>query len=351
MAVIREPRLAIAQSATAVQPRVVVIGGGTGVYTALLGLKRYTSQLTAIVSMADSGGSTGRLRDEFGHLPPGDLRKALVALASDDEAGLTLRRLFEYRFDRGVGLTGHTFGNLFLTALTEITGSTEQAIHEAAHILNVRGRVVPVTLDHTQLVARTVSGEIIRGETNIDVRTENTDDPIDMVYLDPSAEANPQAVAAIEEADIILLGPGDLYSSIIPNLLVGDVPDAIRRSSAVKVFVCNIMTKHGETDGFRASDFIRQILRYLGEDSELDYVIVNYHQRLPASVRRRYAESKSEPVNIDLTDCYQLVPNMVVRPLTAVGAYVRHDPHLLANAVMEVFEQSRESSEPHASYS
>lgn len=350
MAVNREPRLSIAQPGPE-QPKVVVIGGGTGVYTALLGLKRHTSQLTAIVTMADSGGSTGRLRDEFGHLPPGDLRKALVALASDDDAGLTLRRLFEYRFDKGVGLTGHTFGNLFLTALTEITGSTEQAISEAAHILNVRGRVVPVTLTDTQLVARTVSGELIRGETNIDVRKENSHDPIESVYLDPPAEANPAAVAAIEDADIILLGPGDLYSSIIPNLLVGEIAAAIRRSGALKVFVCNIMTKHGETDGFRASDFIRQVLRYLGDGGQLDYAIVNYHQRLPAPVRRRYSEQRSEPVNIDLSDCYQLVPNMVVRPLTAVGAYVRHDPHLLAAAVMEVYEQSRQPSEPQASYS
>ncbi len=145
------------------QPSIAVIGGGTGAYTALTGLKRFTSKLTAIISMADSGGSTGRLRDEFGHLPPGDLRKALVALAPDDDASLMLRRLFEYRFERGGGLTGHTFGNLFLTALTEITGGTEHAVEEASHILNIRGRVAPVTLDDTHLMAKTVNGDIIWG--------------------------------------------------------------------------------------------------------------------------------------------------------------------------------------------
>ncbi len=321
------------------EPSIVVLGGGTGAYSALMGLKHHTRHLAAIISMADSGGSTGRLRDEFGHLPPGDLRKALVALAPDDSTTLMLRRLFEYRFEKGDGLSGHTFGNLLLTALTEITGSTDQAVAEASRLLNIRGRVIPVTLDDTHLVAETVDGRVIRGETNIDVRTEDADVPIARVCLDPDAEANAAAVRAIEEADVVVLGPGDLYSSIVPNLLVRGIPEAIKRSKAVKIYVCNIMTKRGETDHFAASDFIRQILRYLGPDSKLDYVVLNYHERLGGDVLRRYAESGSTPVSIDLPTCYALVPNFLLRPLTTVGAYVRHDPHLLADALMEVYRQ------------
>lgn len=318
------------------EPSIVVLGGGTGAYAALTGLKRHTSRLSAIISMADSGGSTGRLRDEFGHLPPGDLRKALVALAPDDDTTLMLRRLFEYRFNKGDGLSGHTFGNLLITALTELTGSTDRAIAEASRILNVRGRVIPVTLDDTHLMAETERGHVIRGETNIDIRADDPDVPIAKVYLEPQAEANPEAVRTIEEADVVVLGPGDLYSSIVPNLLVRGIPEAIRRSGALTVYACNIMTKRGETDGFRASDFIRQILRYLGAPGALDYVILNYHERLDSEVLERYARDGSVPVSIDLPECYGLVSHLEVRPLTTIGAFVRHDPQLLGDAVLSV---------------
>lgn len=339
MALREDDMLAPGRELPAQEPKVVVMGGGTGAYTALMGLKHHTLHLSAIISMADSGGSTGRLRDEFGHLPPGDLRKALVALAPDDSTSLMLRRLLEYRFEKGDGLSGHTFGNLLLTALTEITGTTDQAVAEASHILNIRGRVIPVTLDDTHLIAETVDGGIIRGETNIDVRTDNPDVPIARVSLEPVAEANAEAVRAIEEADVVVLGPGDLYSSVVPNLLVRGIPEAIKRSQAVKVYICNIMTKRGETDNFRASDFIRQILHYLGPDGALDHVILNYHERLGSDVLRRYARTGSTPVSIDLPECYELVPNFLLRPLTRIGAFVRHDSHLLADAVMEVYRQ------------
>lgn len=348
MAVRQDNRISFASAPPHLEPKVVVLGGGTGAYTALTGLKRHTTRLTAIISMADSGGSTGRLRDEFGHLPPGDLRKALVALAPDDEASLMLRKLFEYRFDKGSGLCGHTFGNLLITALTEITGGTDQAIEEASHILNIRGRVIPVTLTDTHLVAETVDGHVIRGETNIDVREDDASVPIAKVCLDPPAEGNENAINAIEQADVVVLGPGDLYSSIIPNLLVRGIPEAIRRSNAAKVYICNIMTKHGETDDFRASDFIRQILKYLGAASALDYVIVNYHERLPSTVLKRYTETQSSPVSIDLSECYQLVPNLWVKPLTTIGAYVRHDPNLLADAVMDVYRHHSSGEEQQA---
>lgn len=339
MAVRENEPIRIPSAALPPQPRIVVLGGGTGAYTALVGLKHHTSHLAAIISMADSGGSTGRLRDEFGHLPAGDLRKALVALAPDDGASQMLRKLFEYRFEKGDGLSGHNFGNLFLTALTEITGGTDQALQEASHILNILGTVIPVTLTDTHLVAETVDGTVIRGETNIDIRRDNPNVPIAKVYLDPTAEANAKAVEAIEAADIVVLGPGDLYSSILPNLLVKGIPEAIKRSAAAKVYICNIMTKHGETDGFRASDFIKEILKYLGRDSSLDYVLINYYESIPMEVLDRYAEQKSKPVSIDLSDCYNLVPNLLVRPLTTVGAYVRHDSVRLADAVMDVYRQ------------
>lgn len=340
MAIRKEGPQALPRSIGAAAPRIVVMGGGTGAYTALMGLKYHTSNLSAIISMADSGGSTGRLRDEFGHLPPGDLRKALVALAPDDDTNLMLRRLFEYRFDKGNGLSGHTFGNLFITALTEITGGTDQAVMEASHLLNVRGEVIPVTFTDTHLVAETAEGKFIRGETNIDVRTDDADVPITKVFLEPTAEANPKAVEAIEQADVVVLGPGDLYSSLIPNLLVKGIPEAIRRSKAAKFYICNIMTKHGETDNYRASDFIRQVSSYLGSQNVIDYVILNYHEKsFPSDVMKRYAESSQVPVGIDLQECYELVPNLVVKPLTTVGAYVRHDSQRLAEAIMDTYHQ------------
>ncbi|HEX7456742.1 MAG TPA: gluconeogenesis factor YvcK family protein, partial [Candidatus Nanoarchaeia archaeon] len=209
------------------EPKIVVFGGGTGIFNLLRGLKRYTSNIVAIVTMMDSGGSSGRLRDEFGHLPPGDVRQALVALSPDDRASLTLRQLFNYRFSKGEGLEGHSFGNLFLTALTDITGGADKAIAEAGGVLGIRGRVYPVTLTNSNLVARLEDGSEIVGETNIDMRKERPDVKIDYVYLDPKAYAYPEVLKEIETADVIVLGPGDLYTSVIPNLLVDGVTDSI----------------------------------------------------------------------------------------------------------------------------
>lgn len=321
--------------------RAAVIGGGTGLYHVLTGLRHHTKHITAIVSMSDNGGSSGRLRDEFGYLPPGDVRRCLVALASDEEAVL-LRRLFEYRFERGVGLNGHTFGNLLLTALTDILGREDQAIDAAGQLLNIQGRVLPVTLTDTTLCARLTDGHLIQGETDIDIRKGHHNAGIADVYLDPPAVANPEAVAAIREADLIVLGPGDLYTSIIPNLLVGGIAAAIRESSGKRVYVCNVMTKHGETDGFAASDFIREINRYLGDESALDCAVLNYHESLPRELYERYKQEGSEPVAIDLGGCYELVPQLAIRPLTATGALVRHDPDRLAETLVEIARGDRE---------
>lgn len=323
--------------------RVAVIGGGTGIYAVLTGLRERTGKITAIVSMSDNGGSSGRLRDEFGYLPPGDVRRCLVALASEDEAML-LRQLFEYRFDRGLGLNGHTFGNLLITALTDILGGEDKAVDAAGQLLNIRGQVLPVTLTSSTLCARLADGHVIRGETDIDVRKVRHDVAIEEVFLDPPAEASPEAAEAIRTADLIVLGPGDLYTSIIPNLLVRGIPEAIRDSRARRVYVCNVMTKAGETDGFPASRFIREINRYLGTDA-LDCAVLNYHESLPRQLYDRYKAEGSEPVAIDLGPCYELVPQLMIRALTATGALVRHDPELLARTLLEVVEGVEQPAE------
>lgn len=316
-------------------PRVVAIGGGTGMFAVLTGLRHYTNNITAVVTMSDSGGSSGRVRDEFGYLPPGDVRRCLLALASWDEDSLLLRQLFDYRFDRGLGLNGHSFGNLLLTALTDILGGEEQAIDEAGRLLHIRGRVLPVTLSDTTLCARLDNGHVIRGETDIDIRKDHHDSAISEVWLDPPGAPNPDVITALETADLVVLGPGDLFTSVIPNLLVQGVADAIRSSPAKCAYVCNVMTKHGETDNFAASDFIREVGRYLGQDT-LDYAILNYHESLPRELLDRYKESHAAPVDLDLGNCYEMVPGLRIRPLTRTGALVRHDPELLAVTLMEI---------------
>jgi uncharacterized cofD-like protein len=322
------------------RPRIVVIGGGTGTYTALLGLKRHQVNLTAVVSMADDGGSSGRLRDEFGHLPPGDVRRCLLALSSDESARV-LRQLFEYRFARGNGLSGHSFGNLILTALTEMTGRTDLAIAEAARLLNVKGTVLPVTLTNSCLCAEIDDGTLIRGECHIDIRTEKPDHRLRRVFLDPPAAANPMVLTAIEKADAIVIGPGDLYTSILPNLLVAGVAEAIRRTSGLRVYVCNLMTKHGETDGFSASEFVLEVQRYLGGSRPLDHVILSDDSQFPTELLQKYAAERSFPVDPDLTRCACLGVQIHCHSLAAAGTLLRHDPAKLALAVMEIVAQRR----------
>lgn len=321
--------------------RIVVMGGGTGLYTALTGLKRHDLDLTAVVTMADSGGSSGRLRDEFGYLPAGDVRRCLVALAADDKVNLLLRELFEYRFERGGDLAGHNFGNLLLTALTGLTGSMDQAIVEASRLLRVEGRVLPVTLSHSHLYAVVSGGTTIEGEGAIDTRQDST--PIERVYLDPPAQATGEACAAIAAADMIVIGPGDLYTSVIPNLLVTGIREAIAGSRGCVVFVCNVMTKHGETDNYAASDFLRVITQYLGE-GVLDAALVSYYESLPRDVLARYQAARANPVSIDQERCYQYAQRLMVRPLAAAGTLVRHDPDRLAAALLDVLREYREQA-------
>ena len=315
--------------------KIVAIGGGTGTYAVLTGLKHHSRDLTAVVTMADDGGSSGRLRDEFGHLPPGDARRCLVALSANRRINRTLRALFEYRFEKGNGLNGHSFGNLFLTALTELTGSVELAILEASRLLNVRGKVLPVTTDNVRLCATLDDGTLITGERNIDVRTVKPEFGIRRVFLSPEATAYTPVIEAIRKASILVIGPGDLYSSIIPNLLVRGVPEAIRQCKGVRIYVCNLMTKHGETDGFTASRFVSEMCHYLGTPSALDCVVIN-SATVPDALLEKYAEEDAHPVVCDLDRCQELVPNVIQEDLLASGSLLRHDSGKLARLIMQI---------------
>jgi uncharacterized cofD-like protein len=313
--------------------RIVVIGGGTGVYTVLSGLKTYDFHLSAIVSMADDGGSTGVLREEFGVLPPGDIRRALISL-SDSE--VTLAKLFNYRFEQGNTFAGHSLGNLLITALERITGSFDLAIKEAVKILNVNGDVIPVTLESSRLCAELENGEIVRGETNIDVPKHDGNLKIKRIFLDPTVTINPDAIKAIEMADAVVLGPGDLYTSVLPNLVVEGMTDAIKNTKAKKIYIVNVMTKFGETNGFAASDFVKEIEQYLGKDT-LDYSVVNTsHPSL--ELLEKYQEYKDELVKYDEQNFGNIKSKVIAGDFIRQGQFVRHDSEKLAEGIIQIFE-------------
>ncbi len=320
------------------------MGGGTGNHTTLTGLRNEECNLAAVVAMTDSGGSSGRLRDELGQLPPGDIRQCLMALADESPRGNLMRRLFDYRFSSGNGLSGHNFGNLLLTALTEVTGNTITAIEEASQLLGIRGRVLPVTLTHSTLVARLENGGELFGESTIDLRRDNLDVGIDYIRLDPKAYVYPPVLEAIEKADAIILGPGDIYTSVLPNLLVEDVAEAINASKAVKVHICNLMTKPGESDGFKASSFVRLLMDYLGTSTPLDYLVFN-SSPFPKRLLLRYAADRQYPVELDLEECGHVVREVVTSPLLASGVYLRHDPISLARTIMGIVHDSAPDEE------
>jgi uncharacterized cofD-like protein len=317
--------------------KIVVVGGGTGNHTTLTGLRSRECDVTAIVAMTDSGGSSGRLREEMGHLPPGDLRRCLMALASDSAESNLMRRLFDFRFSTGDGLNGHSFGNLLLAALTEVTGDTITAIDVAARILGISGAVLPVTLTRSTLCARLVDGSELIGESAIDLRRDNLDVPIDYIYLDPKAYVYPPVLDAIAEADAIILGPGDIYTSVLPNLLVEDVAQAINDSDAIKVHVCNLMTKPNESAGFSTSDFLALLMEYLGTSQPLDFLLVN-NTPLPPRLLERYAAEGQRPVAVDGSASLTMVGRVVDRPLLAPGVFIRHSPTALAEAIMALVD-------------
>lgn len=311
--------------------KVVVIGGGTGVFTVLTGLREYPDlKLSAIVSMADDGGSTGLLREEFGTLPPGDIRRALIALSGSNKE--VLSELFNYRFDKSSSLKGHTVGNILLTALEKITGSFPDAIAEAVKILNVKGKVIPVTLSQTKLVALLEDGDKIFGETNIDIPKHDGKKKIEKLFLSSKAVANPNAVKEIMSADAVILGPGDIYTSIIPNLLIDGISDAVKKTKAKVIYNINIMTKFGETNDFRASDFIKTIEEYLGKDI-IDYVSINT-QKPKGSIVKRYEKENVEFVIDDLENPKR--PKIVRGDFLRHGMFLRHDPEKLSEKLYSI---------------
>jgi uncharacterized cofD-like protein len=318
---------------------IVVIGGGTGTFTVLSGLKKYPHNLTAIVSMADDGGSTGRLRDELGVLPPGDIRQCLVALS---EADVILRDLFNYRFENGC-LEGHSFGNLFISAFEKITGDLDKALEEVGNVLKIKGKVLPVTLDNVRLKAELENNEKVEGEREINKSWLISKLGIKKLFLNPSAKANPKAVKAILEADVIVVGPGNIYCSIVPNFLVKGIPEAIRKSKALKIYNCNLMTKHGHTDGFKVSDFVNKVEEYLG-NKVFDYNIYNT-KKPSAAFLKKYSHEGDwvDPDNGVLKNKRFIGANLVSPEIYKQDpadklkrTLIRHDPDKLAKTIISL---------------
>ena len=310
-------------------PKIVVLGGGTGLSTLLRGLKHYSANITAIVTVADDGGSSGRLRREIGVLPPGDIRNCIAALADEEKL---LTELFQYRFSAGSGLTGHSFGNLFLTAMSEVTGDLEQAIAASSKVLAIRGQVLPATLSDVRLWAKLGDGRHIEGESNI---TQAKGRIVNIGCIPPNPPALPKALKAINDADFIIIGPGSLYTSIIPNLLVPDIAAAIAKQNIPRIYVCNIMTEPGETQSFKVSDHIRALDEACGQPL-FDAVLVQ--KRAPSvQALERYAQEGSDSVVLDretvITSGRRIILANVMVENKQTGT-VRHHPNRLARVLL-----------------
>lgn len=314
--------------------KIVAIGGGTGLSMLLRGIKRYTNNITAIVTVGDDGGSSGRLRNEMGILPPGDIRNCIAALGDDEDL---ITELFQYRFKTGEGLEGHSFGNLFLTALCAITGNMVKAIKESANVLNIRGVVLPATLDDMKLGAEFEDGRIIHGESSI----PEAHGQIKQLFTEPAVcEALPEAIAAIGDADLIILGPGSLYTSVIPNLLVKGIVDAILKSKAKKIYVCNIMTQPGETTDYTVASHVNALFKHAGGKKIVDAILVN--NSLPDNISEGYAKSGSIPVRLDMENIAPIGVEIVSQKLIQENkeGLVRHSSHRVARAVYYWYRKS-----------
>ena len=307
---------------------VVVVGGGTGLSVLLHGLKKYTSNITAIVTVADDGGSSGRLRQEFNVLPPGDIRNCLVALA---DAEPLMSKLFQFRFEEGEHLKGHSFGNLFITAMSKVTGDFEQAVKESSKVLAIRGKVVPSTLSKIRLAAEYQNGEVTEGESKIPKKMA----PIKKVFLEPhECEATEEALEALREADVIILGPGSLYTSVMPNLLVNGIYQEISRSKILKIYICNVMTQAGETDGYRASDHIKAIIRHTSPNI-INTCIINTGD-IPYKLLEKYKEEKAEKVEPDKETIRKMGYRVIGANIIDARDYIRHDSHKLSRLIMSL---------------
>ncbi len=314
-------------------PKVVGIGGGHGLSSLLKGLKEYTSNLTAIVTMADSGGSSGRLRRDLGMPPPGDIRNCLVALADTEPL---MEDLFQYRFKGPSELKGHSFGNLFIAAMSEVTKNFASAVRASSKVLAIRGQVIPSTLSDISLQAKMKEGRVVKGEAKI---TEEGG-KIEEISLFPSdVDSNPEALKAIKEAEIIVIGPGSLYTSVMPNMLIKGIRDAIKTSKAFKIYVCNIMTQAGETGNYSASDHIEAIHRHT-KSRFMDYVLVNTSQAPPA-LAKKYEEEEAFLVKLDEEKLEKMEVKIVKANLMSTKDYLRHEPDKLARAIMKIFMEAR----------
>lgn len=323
--------------------KVVVIGGGTGTYTVLSGLKAYPLDLSVIITMADSGGSNRILRDEFGLLPTSDIRQSIVALAADDSNEI-LRKLFTYRYSQGTGISGMTFGNLFMAALTDILGSQEKAIAETCQLLGVRGQVIPVTYEPSNLVALYDDGKQVLGEHLIDEpETARGNHKIVELSIFPPVQANPIAQQAIAQADLIVLGPGDLYTSIISNLVVSGIAEAIAKFPAQVVYVMNLMTRLGQTTGFSAKDHHDEINRYLGTN-RINTTLINNNHNYPKEALDLYTKVNTAPVVDDLNGSAvrtDLLAEQIFSKSSAdklIRSLIRHDPTKLGKALFNLIK-------------
>lgn len=313
-------------------PRIVAVGGGTGLSTLLRGLKKYSDHITAVVTVADDGGSSGRLRRELGVLPPGDFRQCIAALA---EAEPLMTELFQYRFDQGTGLDGHSFGNLFIVAMSGITGNFERALRESSRVLAVRGQILPSTVENVTLCAELDDASFVEGESKL----PHGPAPIKRAYLRPSdAAAFPEALKAIAEADLIILGPGSLYTSIMPNLLVEGIASAIRQAKGTKVYVCNVASQPGETDGYNLSKHVESLESHVGKGL-FSYVLANDHLvALPE-------EWHVNAIDIDGASLNRPGLRVITADVIDVERPTRHDPSKLAAAIMGSFWQNRGRSD------
>lgn len=308
-------------------PRIVAIGGGTGLSTLLAGIKLFTSNITAIVTVTDTGGSSGRLRDEMDMLPPGDIRNCLVALA---DAGPLIRDLFQYRFEVGEGLKGHSFGNLFITALSKVTGDFEKAVAESSRVLAIRGRVLPSTLEKVTLVGEFMDGSILEGETTI----TDAQKPLRNIRLKPeNCKAHPDALDAIANADLIIFGPGSLYTSVLPNLLIKDIHDAVLKSDAYKVNILNVMTQPGETDELSAWDHLKVLIEHT--DPRIVDACFTNSEPIPPAMVDKYKAKAAGPVKQDLDVIREKGYEVIEGKILKFDGQVRHDSEKLARIILE----------------
>ncbi|TAN59477.1 YvcK family protein [bacterium] len=313
-------------------PRIVAVGGGTGLSVMLQGLKEYTTNLSAVVTVADDGGSSGRIRQQFDILPPGDIRNCLVALA---DAPSLMQDLFQFRFDSSSELSGHSFGNLFITVMTKLTGDFEKAVKESSKVLAIRGQVIPSTLDKVTLSAVYKDGSEAQGEASIPKKKI----PIASVHLNPpESRATPEALKAIAQAQAIILGPGSLYTSIIPNLLIKEITEAVSESRALKIYICNVMTQDGETDGYSAYDHVKAIVDH-SSSRIIDYCILN-SAHISADVLERYKQENSYPVVMDVQKIRAAGYRVIEDDIITSGDYVRHDPAKLARIIAGLVQEN-----------